>query len=290
MRRPALSASRAIQIINRLAANPRRSFTMSEIMRDTDINVGSCHALLTVLTESGFLHRSNEKKTYTLGPVLAAVGQSAFESQSLISHARVEALALMARIGRPVLLTAAVGEEIVVIFSLDDASGGDRLRVGHRVPFAPPLGAPFVAWSTDETIDEWFSRTGHVDDEVLSDWRHALRIVKQRGYQVTLRPPDPELSMLMGDIAQGRAPLTIQQEWLRYFETGDRRLLQPDTIEPDGSYPVVLIAAPVFDDTSGDIYCLGITGFAGNVSGADIEIMARQLLQSCVTIMRERDQ
>jgi DNA-binding IclR family transcriptional regulator len=288
MRRPALSALRAMQIINRLTANPRRAFTMSELMRDTGINVGSCHALLTALTDNGYLRRCKGRKTYTLGPVLAAVGQAAFHSQPLISHARAEAGRLMARIGHPIILTHAVGDEIVAIFSLDD--GPDRaggLRVGQRVPFAPPLGAPFVAWSSDAETEDWLARQGTRDESLLGDWRQALALVKQRGYQVTLRPPDPDFSMVMKDIANGKAPLTAREEWARYFESGDRRLLQPETIERDARYPVVLIAAPLSDEKSGDTYCLGITGLPATITGADIEDMARELLQSCMTIMRD---
>lgn len=288
MRRPALSARRAMQIINRLAANPRKSFTMSELMRDTDINVGSCHALLTVLADNGYLRRNRARKTYTLGPMLAAIGEAAFQSQPLISHARAEAGRLMERIGHPVILTHAVGDEIVAIFSLDDDPGRvGGLRVGQRVPFAPPLGAPFVAWSSHAEIEDWLTRRGNRDESLLDAWRQALALVRQRGYQVTLRPPDPELSMVMKDIADGKAPLTAREEWARYFEAGDRRLLQPEVIEADTRYPVVLIAAPISDETSGATYCLGITGLPETTAGAAIEAMARELLQSCVTIMRD---
>lgn len=288
MRRPALSAIRAIQILDRLAADPSRAFTMSEIMRDTDINVASCHTILAAMTERGYLQRGRTQKTYTLGPVLAAIGQTAFLSQPLITRAWNEAKALADRIGRSVLLTAAIGEEIVAIFTLGDKpSLGSHMRVGQRVPFAPPLGAPFVAWSSDEAADAWLGRLGNVDEAVLADWRNALALVKQRGYQVTLRQPDPELTTVMNEIALGKAPLTARREWAHYFEVGDRRLLQPDRIEADTLYPVVLIAAPVFDRQADQTYCFGIAGFLDPIRGEEIETLARELLQSCVAIMRD---
>jgi len=288
MRRPALSAMRAIQILDRLAADPFRAFTMSEIMRDTEINVASCHTILTAMTERGYLQRNHAQKTYTLGPVLAALGQTAFLSQPLITRAWNEAKAMTERIGYSVLLTVAVGDEIVAIFTLDDKpSPGHRLRVGQRVPFAPPLGAPFVAWSSEEAADAWLARLGDIDDATMAEWRSALALVKQRGFQVTLRAPDPELATVMDEIASGKAPLTAQREWAHYFEAGNRRLLQPAQIEPDALYPVVLIAAPVFDRKADQTYCFGISGFPKPIRGEEIETLAQDLLQSCVTIMRD---
>lgn len=288
MRRPALSAMRAIQIIDRLAASPHRSFTMSEIMRDTDINVASCHSILAGMTEKGYLRRSSQK-TYTLGPVLAAIGQAAFTAQPLIARARVEAKALAERIDRTVVLTAVAEDSIVAIFTLDGNSpGSEGLRVGQRVPFAPPLGAPFVAWSPEPDIDGWLDRRGGVEPALRNEWRQALELVRQRGFQITLRPTS-ELASVMAEIAAGRTPFTTQREWERYFEVGDRRLLQPDVVEPDEQYPVVLIAVPVFDKSAGDVYCLGFTGFTDPISGAEVTRLAQELLEASVRIMRGQD-
>lgn len=288
MRRPALSAVRAIQILDRLAADPFRAFTMSEITRDTDINVASCHTILTAMTERGYLQRDRAQKTYKLGPVLAALGQTAFLSQPIITRAWNEAKAMTQRIGYSVLLTVAVGDEIVALFTLDDKpSPGHRLRVGQRVPFAPPLGAPFVAWSSEEAADAWLARLGDIDSSAMAEWRSALALVKQRGFQVTLRAPDPELTTVMNGIASGKAPLTAQREWAHYFEAGNRRLLQPAQIEPDALYPVVLIAAPLFDRKADQTYCFGISGFSEPIRGEEIETLAQHLLQSCVAIMRD---
>lgn len=288
MRRPALSALRAIQILDQLGANPGRAFTMSEIMRVTDINVASCHSILAALTERGYLRRCNQQKTYTLGPAMAALGQAAFAAEPLLTRVRGEADRLVKKLGQSVLVTAVVGDEILAVLSLDRSTRGSSnvLQVGQRVPFAPPLGGPFVAWSSKEEMDRWMDRLGRDDDGLRAEWRRALSLVKQRGYQITLRPPDAQLSAVLNEIAAGRAPFGAQREWQRYFELGDRRPLQPETIDPEQVYPVILIAAPIFDDTGQVLYCLSLTKFEETTSGAQIETMAQQLLQSCMQIMR----
>jgi DNA-binding IclR family transcriptional regulator len=83
MVRPALSAARGLDVIDLLCASPARSFTLSEIARGTGVNVSSCHSVLNVLVERGYLLRDPQLKTYTLGPLLFAAGQAALASQPL---------------------------------------------------------------------------------------------------------------------------------------------------------------------------------------------------------------
>ena len=73
MARPGLAASRGVDIIEFLSFFPDRGFTLSEIVRATEINVASCYAILNRLTDRGFLIRDPDQKTYTLGPSLIAI-------------------------------------------------------------------------------------------------------------------------------------------------------------------------------------------------------------------------
>ena len=57
MSRPALAATRAISILDFLAAHPDDAFTLSDLAARLGINVASAHALLTVLVEAGYLGR-----------------------------------------------------------------------------------------------------------------------------------------------------------------------------------------------------------------------------------------
>ena len=48
MSRPGLAASRSIDIIELLSLFPERGFTLSEIVRATQINIASCYAVLNL--------------------------------------------------------------------------------------------------------------------------------------------------------------------------------------------------------------------------------------------------
>jgi DNA-binding IclR family transcriptional regulator len=77
MARGGLSAKRATEIIDVLAARGTTAFSLSELAREPGINVASCHAILQGLTESGHLSRHPKHKTYSLGPALVAIGHVA---------------------------------------------------------------------------------------------------------------------------------------------------------------------------------------------------------------------
>src|SRR5689334_18817876 len=70
MARPALSATRGIEILDLLAAFPTQAFTLSEIARASGINVSSCHSVLNALLVRGYLSHGASPKTYVLGPAL----------------------------------------------------------------------------------------------------------------------------------------------------------------------------------------------------------------------------
>src|SRR5215207_3055980 len=158
MARPALSAARGLDILDLLASSAGRSLTLSDIVRATGINVASCHAVLNVLAERGYLSRDAQAKTYSLGPAIFGAGQAALTSLPILAHAEHAGRELFAQLDIPVAITAAVGGEIVGLISIGE-QGGRRplLRAGERRERVPPIGAPFVAWSGDEAIEAWLA-------------------------------------------------------------------------------------------------------------------------------------
>ena len=206
MSRPALSALRSSDIINFLAEFPERGFTLSEIVRATKINVASCHAVLSTLVDCGYLTRSPNQRTYTLGRALVAIGQAALRGQPLIARAKEAAEDLRRELDVPVLLTTLVGQEIVGVFSLPDISGRTAgMRVAERMPLVAPIGAPFLAWSPEDAIEAWIARHTAPHDKKSADvWRQAVDLTRKRGYQITLRAPNgPKIATLMSEMASG---------------------------------------------------------------------------------------
>lgn len=289
MPRPALSASRSIDVLDFLAGFPGRSFSLSEIARAAKINVASCHAVLNALTERGYLSRTPQR-TYGLGPALVAIGHAALKSQPLIARARQAADELAAEFGVGVLLSAVVGDEVLGVVALDDPAGRDPgLRVGERMPLAPPVGAQFLAWSPRAAIDAWIARrAGPADAQLVEEWREALALIRQRGFQVALRSPDSsELAALMAEMASGRQAAQYKEQMVRLIGSLDHHLAQPREILPDTRYDVLLIAAPIFDQNGEAAFSLCLGGFPEPLSGAQVATYADRLVRTCVQIMRE---
>lgn len=292
--RPALSASRSSDIIDFLASFPEQEFTLSEIMRATKINVASCHAVLATLTDCGYITRCPKQRTYTLGPALVAIGQSALKSQPLIARAKEASENLLRELGAPVLLSAAISDEILGILALPDAAGRfPGMRVGERKPLVAPLGAPFLAWSSEEAIEGWIARhQGPIDESLAAAWRHSLALIRQRGFQVMLRGPDsPQMATLMSQMAAGHRLPDYKDEMARLVNSFDAQLSQPETIEPDEVYDVMLISTPLFDQNGRAVFNMSVGGFAKKITGAVILNHADHLVRTCLEIMHaDREQ
>lgn len=141
--RPALSASRAVDIIDLLTGLPHRSFSLTEISRQTKINVASCHTVLAVLVERGYITRSVNAR-YSLGRVLVAAGSAALQATPLLVKAEETLRQLAQELDVPMLLTTAIGDEVVCLLSIADRSGRlPSFRAGKRSPLVAPFGTPF---------------------------------------------------------------------------------------------------------------------------------------------------
>lgn len=275
MARPALSAARGLDIIDILATSAARSMTLSEIMRASGINVASCHAVLNVLVERGYLSRDATTKTYALGPAIYGAGQAALDAQPLLAHATSAAHALFDDLHIPVSMTAAVGREIVGVISINDQSGRrPLLRAGERRERVPPIGAPFVAWSGEEAIAEWLAASPDRSAEAITRLRHGVETIRDRGFEVLLRtaevsPAASELLALAGKDVHALGP----------------NMALPQRIDPTLRYDVMMIAAPIFDRSGAGVYSLCLGPFADLLSGARVLELADRLLKACVEVM-----
>ena len=276
-----------MDILDLFAAFPTRAFTMSEIMRTANINVASCHAILSALSSRGYLVRRG--KSYVLGSALIAVGQAASLAQPLIARAQAAAQQLNEELGVAVLLSTLAGDEILALTSLKDRKGiATSLHTGQRMPLIPPAGAHFIAWASDEAVNAWIERARTNDPNEIAEWRRALELIRGRGYQVTLRASETTaFAELMGRMAAGTQPLEYRTEAKRLISDHGWKLTQPETLEPDSRYEAVLIAAPIFDHSGHACLSLGLGGFQEQLSGARINTLAEQLMKTCLRVMRE---
>lgn len=289
MTRPALSATRSIEIIELLANFPERAFSLSEIVKATKINIASTYAILNALTEKGYLVRSVQTKAYQLGPSLIAAGYAAQRSQPIIEQAATAARELFEDLGVPVMLNTVVGEELLSIISLPDAKGKHAgMHVGERLPLLAPIGTPFLSWAPDDAVEAWIGRRESPLDPALLEALHRdLALTRERGYHVALQPEERRtIGSLMADMARSGAVVDYKHELRQVIETFTERMCQPVEFEPDQRYNVLLIAAPIFDQNGRASYNLCLGGLPPGLPGSVLLGYAERLSQKCLEIMR----
>jgi DNA-binding IclR family transcriptional regulator len=229
MVRPALSATRAVDVLNFLAGHAAEEFTLSDLAARLSINLASAHALLAVLTEAGYVARHQRLRTYSLGPSVVALGNAALKRHPAIDHAHEEARHLAEGLGLGVAVTARAGDDIVFLERVGQHRPRDiDVQVGQRVPMVPPVGAAFAAWCDAES---WLARADNrrAMEAVLAD-------VRTRGWAAALgNPPSTRYEALAA-------------------------------LNPRRSYDVVMIAAPVFGPGGDAVVALTLVGMEPGLS------------------------
>lgn len=270
MARPAPAASRAIAILDLLVTHPTERFTLTELVRRTGMSAGSAHAVLAVLEASGHITRHPVTKAYTLGPALVVAGVVALEHHPGIAAARRALGPLADQLGVEAVVTARTIDEIVFVARAGrPAATGPDVREGERVPFVPPFGTVFLAWSDQEEIERWLARAADPTPAVVERARLALAAVRSRGVAVSLGTAtqralgeralsladEPSRRDLRDDVAALTAVLAVE----------DYPLVDLDA---RGPFDIGMIAAPVFDADANVIAAISVFGFP---TGLDVD-------------------
>lgn len=288
MVRPALSALRSLHIIDLLAASPDRRMSLSEIARAAQINVASCHAVLGALVERGYLTRDRQSRKYALGPVLYAIGQAVPTCQPLLAHALTAVQTIFAELQIPVLLSAAIGDDIVGIAAISDSRGiNTGLLPGERRPMVPPTGAPFIAWSGDVAIAQWLAKASDGDPEWISGLQRGAETIRSCGFEVLLRSSETaHLASALIEFSTGAESTDIAPPRHGSFYRLGPNMTLPERIDPDEAYDVLMIAAPIFDRQGSCAFNLCVGPFPSLLRGSQVLDHADRLLRACVEVMQ----
>jgi DNA-binding IclR family transcriptional regulator len=259
--RPAPAVVRAGQLLAVMAAEPRTSFTLSELARRLGISRASCHPLVLGLADEGLVVRKNPQATYRLGPALLALGEAARDSLDVIDLADVELIRLRDQFGACAMAGSATGDTVLVLSAYPVPHPlGYTVTAGTRIPLKAPTGPIYVAWDSAEVISAWCDRS----DAPLSQARRRemaqdLARIRHRGWSATIRP--------LG-AARGRS--SPFQEF-------------PGTQPPDSS-PVTGISAPVWD-RQGKLACtLALTAFPMDLAAGDIVKIAEVVREAAARV------
>ena len=278
MARPALAATRAIEVLDLMAAHPTEVFTLSELAARLEINGASVHAVMAVLEAAGYASRHERHRTYGLGPAALALGHAALERHPRIDAARDEMRQLAKDLDLELLLIARVFDEMIAVARNGPQRGGiANLRVGQRVGLRPPLGSAFLAWDDAHEVDAWLARTA-TDLGASDSYRALLKGVRERGYSVGLEVKARERGReLTSEIAAKPRATHLRSELQSVLEEHAHGDSQLDSIEPGQSYSVAMIMAPIFDANGRAALALSMSGFRRNLAAEDLKHLGEQL-------------
>ncbi len=255
--KPAPAVLRAMQVLEFLYRDHAAAPTMSEIARRTGLSKATCHSVLLALSEGGYVRRDPKSLVYSLGPGLISLGSAASSSLLLPAIARSEMEALSAALGVTTVAAVSAGSHLVAISTVSPAQSFQvSLPVGQMVPFAPPLGAAFIAWSTKREIEAWLDRAPRrLTEDERQHFGEALSVVREQGYSVTLSEP---LGRHLGREVDPTAEATPLPPSEPIGKFGGVYL--PTSLVEDRTYRLTQLSAPVFDRTG--VVSLVILGVA----------------------------
>lgn len=284
MARPALSAERALRVLNLLTAHPDESFTLSELTRRLRINVASMHAILAVLEASEYVARTDDKR-YRLGPMLVPAGRAALVTNAAMSAAG-EAVGGIARaLGVTGLVVRANAGDLVIV---DEVSPGDGTPgIGQRIPMLPPIGGVFYAWADDASTDKWVATAPRAVLEAEADLRRWLASIRERGYAVGLETTARHgLRRAVRDLgeepgsrrARGRLRDNVAN-------LGDIATVVIE-LDPRKRYDVAHLAAPIIEPSGDCVMSLYLMAFREPLTGAEIATIGGRLHEAASAIAR----
>jgi DNA-binding IclR family transcriptional regulator len=266
MARPAPGADRTVAVLELMAEHPDERFTLSEVARRCAMNKATAHALLITLTNRGILLRHPAEKRYSLSPRVVAIGEAARRGYRVVDFAPYALTQLAAVTGWPGRVIRLIGDSLVVtggdadVADVGAGPGAVAAEPTVRLPHVPPLGAPFVAWSDEPTIQAWLARSPAI--EVVGRSLEALPAIRRHGF-----------SVMLGMAAQRRlmeaAENRLSHDEIRTLlaEIGRSGGLVSE-IEPHDSYVVAEVAAPVFGVDGGVDLVIGVRTPASHPDGS----------------------
>lgn len=285
MARPALSAERALGVLSFLAAHPGEAFTLSDLVRRVHVNVASMHAILAVLEEQEYVTRADGRH-YRLGPALVPLGRAALPTNATISAASDAIATLSRELDVTGLVVRANGGDLVIV---DEVSPGSTRApgIGQRIPMLPPIGGVFVAWAADTVVDGWVATAPRAVLDAEADLRRWLVSVRRRGYAVGLQTrARVGLRRAVRDLGEEPGSRAARGRLRSHVaDLGDIATVAI-ALDPDESYPVAHIAAPVPEPDGTCAMSLYLMNFRGARSGAEVAALGARLRDAALAVAR----
>jgi DNA-binding IclR family transcriptional regulator len=235
-----------LDVIELLAAPTEDRLRFSDVARELGLTQATAHAILTTLSDRGWVNRDPIDKTFSLGPALAVVATRVQTARPLAHSARITALNLAGEFGYATSVVERVGDSLVIT-AFENAGRRSSGAPGERIRYAPPFGVAFAAWDTDEEQRAWIQRGAATNSALAARLEAVLAHTRDRGFDVDCTTPAlTRAAQVVGTLPSDGLPAHVR-------EITDQLLAEFTTIgflsddAPRRAQPVATIAAPVFD-------------------------------------------
>ncbi len=164
-----------------------------------------------------------------------------------------------------------VGDDLVTLASAITPRAKIQPALGVHIPFVPPMGMLFMAWSEPEAVEAWFNRSPTpLDADARARYQQALELVRRRGLLTRNSPPFNEFDVLLARIMTEGPTLESSR---RLLELIDQLGPQFGAAYPDAAqtYDPRSIAAPVFDPAGTVVLMLSLYDLPPGLTVATIE-------------------
>lgn len=278
--------ARALSILDLLMANPHQAFGLTEMTRRLNLNKATCHAILTTMSNYGFLVQHPKTKAYRLGPSIIAAGHAAFAQFPVLEYARPELESLQNELGIGFAVTGRSKMHMVLLALYGQSAAiKDSFQLGLRLPNTAPVAACFTAFSPADQLEAWLTRAhdsrGGYHERLDQKLRVALIAIRARGYEVTLRTDaEAELTTQLSRINNSWSLTELEDITNKYqYDLCDQHY-HLDRIEPRTRYTISTISVPVFVYKEVPVMCFVAGSFDKPILGSQVEEIAARIQQS----------
>ena len=260
---------RIVAILNFFADHPNESFTLSDLVRALKLSRATCHGLLAGLVEAGYLYKTSDRG-YLLGPALVSVGEVAKAHYSPLKAAQPEMRLLADEFDTVCSAVFREGKDVVIRERASAVSHlGFSMPRGTRLPLLPQFAGNFFVWAPPAEVTEWLD---NLDPAPSESQRMALEkgitFVRQHGFLCSERSSreglDDRSTQWVFDNAYTDAPI------LPIFE-----------LNPGARYKLSWLNAPVFNADRSVAFVMGLQGFSGERTGAEIQRIGARICEAC---------
>lgn len=240
---------RVLDIIESLGRQGDRRMRFSDIARELGLTQGTAHAILSTLTNRGWVTRDPTEKTFGLGPALSLIAANLGTARPLVHVAAEAARRLVDALDMPASVVEVVGDELMITAFESPANSAITSAITDRIPYQPPFGVAFAAWDGTAAQRAWINRGSAGDAELDRMLGDVLSRTRDRGYDVDVMTPAlQQAAHAIGTLAVDTLPAAmrpvIDRMRVEFLSAG--LAVEQDA---EGPLTVATISAPVLHST-----------------------------------------